>query len=68
MLANLSTDQASITKVLSKRGRRPPSPSRSEDSSPTDSPSEPVPETSQSGQSTLKATLAATPGKCYVSY
>ena len=65
-LANLSTDQASINKVVSKRGKKPstmPASSPSTDSlSASSSQSQPSTSHSAADQGTLKATLAATPG------
>ena len=67
-LANLSTDQASINKVVSKRGKKHstiPTTSTSTESLSTASQSQPSTSHSASDQRTLKATLAATPGINY---
>ena len=64
-LANLSTDQASINKVVSKRGKKPstmPATSPSTDSLSAASQSQTSTSHSAADQGTLKATLAATPG------
>lgn len=66
-LANLSVDQTTISKVLNKRGKKPPlitttSTSSSSDSITPETPVTTTTSTSPADQQSLKATLAATPG------